>query len=68
MAHTPKKLKGETVYRNQVFQTGLMSQLLDGIYDADFLPSLTEGGSQCHHREFPASPMTAHRQTRQGVS
>ena len=24
-----------TIYRNEVFQTGLMSQLLDGIYDGD---------------------------------
>ena len=31
MAYQPTILNGETVFRNEVFQTGLMSQLLDGI-------------------------------------
>ena len=35
MAYQPTILNGETVFRNEVFQTGLMSQLLDGIYDGE---------------------------------
>lgn len=35
VAYSPTQLNGETVYRNEVFQTGLMSQLLDGIYDGE---------------------------------
>lgn len=31
----PRQLNGEDVYPNQVFQTGLMAQLLDGIYDGE---------------------------------
>ena len=35
MAYPLQKLNGEHVYRNEVFQTGLMSQLLDGVYDGE---------------------------------
>ena len=35
MAYQPTQLNGETVFRNEVFQTGLMSQLLDGVYDGE---------------------------------
>ena len=35
MAYQPTRLNGETVFRNEVFQTGLMSQLLDGVYDGE---------------------------------
>ncbi len=35
MAYQPTILNGETVFRNEVFQTYLMSQLLDGIYDGE---------------------------------
>lgn len=35
MARKPQELNGEVMYRNEVFQTGLMAQLLDGIYDGE---------------------------------
>ena len=42
MAYQPTRLNGETVFRNEVFQTGLMSQLLDGVYDVSLLLILDE--------------------------
>ena len=35
MSRSPKELHGEIMYRNEVFQTGLMAGLLDGIYDGE---------------------------------
>lgn len=35
MGQAPTELHGEMIYRNEVFQTGLMAQLLDGIYDGE---------------------------------
>lgn len=35
MATGPKELHGETIFRNEVFQTGLMAGLLDGVYDGE---------------------------------
>lgn len=35
MPRSPQELHGEVIYRNEVFQTGLMAGLLDGIYDGE---------------------------------
>ena len=34
-ARSPRPLGGEVIYRNEVFQTGLMAGLLDGVYDGE---------------------------------
>lgn len=35
MATGPRELHGEIMFRNEVFQTGLMAGLLDGVYDGE---------------------------------
>ena len=54
MAYQPTQLNGETVFRNEVFQTGLMSQLLDGVYDGEMTI-----GELLSHGNFGVGTFTA---------